>query len=233
MSKKTRKQRHNFAQNFQLKAIGPETLGQQRLFDLYEDIPHLVLNGYAGTGKTFCALFLALEEMMCKSTPYTKIIVVRSAVPTRDQGFLPGSLDEKMEVYEAPYKSIFNELFGRADAFECFKKRNEVEILSTSYLRGITIDDAIIIVDEAQNMTFHELDSLVTRVGVNTRLMMCGDILQNDLQMKRGQYSGYQKMMNIFYEMDCEHVEFINFDKDDIIRSGFVKEYIIAKSKVD
>lgn len=233
MNKKGRKQQLRFDQNFQLAGIGPETLGQQKLFDLYEEIPHLVLQGYAGTGKTFCALFLALQDVLRKKSPYKKIIIIRSAVATRDQGFLPGNIDEKMQVFEMPYKAIFKELFGRADAFEVCKKKHYVEIMSTSYIRGITIDNTIVIVDEAQNMTFHELDSIVTRVGIDTRLLICGDEYQDDLSMKRGQESGLKDLVNILYEMDNDEVDFINFDADDIVRSGFVKQYIIAKQNVD
>lgn len=232
MSKKNRRQHkkdRNFDANFKLsKEITPDTLGQQKLWDFFEDpsFEHFILHGYAGTGKTFCSLYLAIEQVLRKDTPQNKIFIVRSAVPTRDVGFLPGSLDEKMEVYEMPYIPMFKQMFQRGDAYSTLKKRGNIEVISTSYVRGTTLDDAFVIIDEAQNMNFHELDSVITRVGMDTRIMLCGDTDQTDLQKKHDK-SGLEKMMDILSEI--KSVGHIEFDEKDIMRSGFVKAYIKAK----
>ena len=188
----------------------------------------MLLFGVAGTGKTFLASYFALTDLMLGHIK--RIIIVRSAVTTRDQGFLPGSLAEKMALYEAPYREVFAELCGgRRDVYDLLKKRDYLEFMSTSFIRGITFDDALIIVDEVQNLTDHEISSVLTRVGKNTRVVLCGDYRQNDLQMtgKKNQISGMDNLLKIARYMSS--FSMIEFTINDIVRSGFVKEYLIAR----
>lgn len=211
--------------NFRLPKISPKTLNQTIAFDSYEKGNNLVLHGLAGTGKTFISMYLALRDLLF-SDDYKKISIVRSVVPTRDMGFLPGSENEKIKVYEKPYELIVNELFGRGDAYEIMKKKNQIEFISTSFVRGVTFRDSIIIVDEATNMNGHELDSVITRVGHNCRILFCGDMRQTDLQ-----HFSEKKTTKQFLEImeTVPGFDFIEFGIDDIIRSNLVKEYIIAK----
>ena len=149
--------------NFQLRKIEPLTENQRLTFEKYYDGKNLLLHGIAGTGKSFLSIYLALQSLLSDASRYKKLIVVRSVVPTRDMGFLPGSNAEKAKVYEAPYQAIFTELFNRGDAYQYLKQKGLVEFISTSFIRGITLNDCIIVVDEIANMTLHELDSVITR----------------------------------------------------------------------
>ena len=166
--------------NFQLRKIEPLTENQRLTFEKYYDGKNLLLHGIAGTGKSFLSIYLALQSLLSDASRYKKLIVVRSVVPTRDMGFLPGSNAEKAKVYEAPYQAIFTELFNRGDAYQYLKQKGLVEFISTSFIRGITLNDCIIVVDEIANMTLHELDSVITRVGKNCRIVFCGDFRQSD-----------------------------------------------------
>lgn len=189
------------------------------------------MTGSAGTGKTLIALYKALEEVLDKSNGYDKVIVVRSAVPVRDQGFVPGELDEKSAIYEAPYIGISTKLFNRNDAWQRLKEQRHVEFLSTTTIRGITLDDSIIIVDEATNLNWDELSAVFTRLGYNSKIIFCGDLAQNDLTKNRSDCSGFQKFLNIISNMsECT---IINFTPNDIVRSELVKKFIIACEKID
>ena len=187
----------------------------------FESERNLVLHGVAGTGKTFISCYLAFDDMT--KGLYKQLIIIRSAVPTRDIGFLPGSEKEKASVYEEPYKDIAVELFQRGDSYEILKTKGLLHFMTTSYLRGITLKDAVIIVDECQNMSFHELDSIVTRVGTNCRIIFCGDFRQADLHK-----NGLQEFIRILKAMD--QFDLIDFEIKDIVRSDFVKDYITAKT---
>jgi phosphate starvation-inducible PhoH-like protein/PhoH-like ATPase len=183
----------------------------------------------AGTGKTFISLYLALEEILSINSKYKKIVIVRSVVPTRDIGFLPGKESEKIEVYESPYRSICTELFDRGDAYGVLKHNHQIEFICTSFVRGITLNDSIIIVDEMNNMNFHELDSIMTRIGDNCKVVFAGDFRQSDLTNKSDK-AGLKTFMNIIDRVsNFAHIE---FDENDIVRSRLVKEYIIAREKV-
>ena len=207
--------------NFDLREIEPLTRNQLKAF---ESNKHLVLHGLAGTGKTFISSYLAYDDMT--KGDYQKLVIIRSAVPTRDIGFLPGTEKEKASVYEEPYKDIANDLFGRGDAYEILKQKNLVAFMTTSFIRGITLRDAVILIDECQNMSFHELDSIITRMGENCRVMFCGDFKQADLKG-----NGLKDFIRILKSMDC--FTFVEFQVEDIVRSDFVKSYIIAKNKLE
>lgn len=213
-----RKNKTLAAASLTLHEIEPLTRNQVLAF---ESERNLVLHGVAGTGKTFISCYLAFDDMT--KGIYKQLIILRSAVPTRDIGFLPGSEKEKASVYEEPYKDIAVELFQRGDAYDILKTKNIVHFMTTSYLRGITLKDAVIIVDECQNMSFHELDSIVTRVGTNCRVIFCGDFRQADLQR-----NGLKDFIKVLKAMD--QFDLIDFEIKDIVRSDFVKDYITAKT---
>lgn len=216
-------------QNFNLKNINPLTENQRIAFEAFDAGKHLMLHGMAGTGKTFIALYKAIEALMENEGVQKKIYVVRSVVPTRDMGFLPGNQKEKMKVYEAPYYSICTELFDRSDAYEVLKQKNAIEFISTSFVRGITMNNCYVIVDEVNNMTFHELDSVITRIGKGCRVLFCGDFRQSDLT-KDQERNGLKDFMRVIGRLnDFVHVDFL---EQDIVRSKLVKEYIIARQKL-
>lgn len=215
--------------NIKIRYIEPLTDNQRKAFESYDDGKNILLHGLAGTGKTFISLYLALNEILSKNSQYKKVVIIRSIVPTRDIGFLPGNNKEKTKVYEGPYYAICNELFNRGDAYDILKTKGTIDFMSTSFIRGITINDSIVIADEINNMTFHELDSVITRIGNNCKIMMCGDFRQSDLP-KQSEKQGLTSFMNILSKMGSfDHVE---FDEEDIVRSGLVKEYIIAKDRL-
>lgn len=208
-----------------LKSISPLNTRQERVWNNFRN-NHLILDGSAGTGKSFSALYLALRAVENKD--YTKVIIVRSTVSGREMGFLPGKPGEKVEEYEAPYASICSDLFGRADAYQILKQKAIIEFRSTAFNRGLTFNDTIIIVDEVQNMSYQEIATIATRVGENTKLIICGDVLQDDLTSERfKEFSGIKKIINILQRI--ENVRRITFGVEDIVRSGFVKDFIIAE----
>lgn len=206
--------------------IEPLTENQRRFFEAYNKSNVMLLHGVAGTGKTFIALYHALEEVLDKSNGYQKIIIVRSAVPSRDIGHLPGDEREKTEVYQEPYIAICDSLFGRHDAYQRLIEQKTINFLITSFVRGITLDDSIIIVDECQNMTDMELNSIFTRVGERSKIIFCGDFRQTDLY-KKTDMSGLKKFMAIADLMPSFKI--FEFGVDDIVRSNLVKEYILAR----
>lgn len=225
-----RKTEQNKNTGIQLRSIQPKTKNQSRTFSEYEVGNHLLLQGLAGTGKTFISSYLAMNEILNQNTGKQKLVIVRSVVPTRDMGFLPGNQKEKQKAYELPYTSIFTELFGRGDAYELFKSKGMVDFISTSFIRGITLNDCIVLVDECQNMTDMELNSIMTRIGKNSRLILCGDFHQNDL-LNSKEKSGIFTLLKIIKLMNNNTAK-IEFDEDDIVRSGFVKDYIIARNSI-
>jgi phosphate starvation-inducible PhoH-like protein len=206
------------------------TENQQKFFDNYNRGDYnIALHGVAGTGKTFCALYKALGEVLDKNNPFRKVIVVRSAVQSREIGHLPGDEEEKMDIYQMPYRQICETLFDRKDAWERLTEQGFVEFISTSFIRGLSFDDAIVIVDEMQNMTFEEIDTVMTRVGYRSKIIWCGDYRQTDLNKKKSDMSGILKFFEIAAYMNS--FTRIEFGIDDIVRSSIIKEYIIAKLK--
>ena len=215
-----------------MRSIEPLTENQKELFRCYENNQNLVAYGCAGTGKTFITLYNALQDVLDEKSPYEKIYIVRSLVATREIGFLPGDHEDKSSLYQIPYKNMVKYMFQMpSDAdFEMLygnlKSQESIKFWSTSFLRGTTLDNAIVIVDEFQNLNFHELDSIITRVGENTRICFCGDARQSDLT-KSNEKNGIVDFLSILRKM--ESFDIIEFGVDDIVRSGLVKEYIVAK----
>lgn len=208
----------------------PLTQNQKLAIEAYEDGDNLVLAGSAGTGKTFIALYMALEEMLEPNSPYRRIIIIRSAVPTRDIGFLPGTAEEKKMMYSIPYKNICNELFNDKGAWGKMTTASQIVFESTSFIRGSTWDDSLIIVDEMQNLTFHELDSVITRVGKQSRVIFCGDYRQSDFKYK-DEKDGIFKFLNILEHM--KNFSIVQFGWEDIVRSGMVRDYIMTKEMLE
>jgi phosphate starvation-inducible protein PhoH len=215
--------------NFNLKRVEPLTQNQKLSFEAYQNGKNLMLHGIAGTGKSFISLYLSLNQILNENSSYKKIIIVRSVVPTRDMGFLPGNSKEKAKVYEAPYYAICTELFGRGDSYDYLKNKGVVEFISTSFIRGITLNDCIIIVDEIANMTLHELDSVITRVGRNCKIIFSGDFRQSDFTKDQDK-NGLKNFMNIIQRMKSFY--FVDFNEQDIVRSSMVKDYIIQKDRL-
>lgn len=217
--------------NFELVDVQAKTDNQRIAFDSYNAGKNLMLHGIAGTGKTFLSLFLSLEEVLSEGSLYKKVYIIRSVVPTRDMGFLPGNTKEKTKVYEAPYYAICTELFGRSDSYEYLKTRGLVEFISTSFIRGITLNDCIVIVDECQNLDWGELTSVITRVGKNCRIIYSGDYRQSDFRFReKDSKNDVMKFMSVL--KNIHEFAFINFTAEDIVRSDLVKKFIIAVDKM-
>jgi len=218
-----------------MRDIEPLTENQQILFNAYAENKNLVAYGCAGTGKTFITLYNALRDVLSQTTPYEKIYIVRSLVATREIGFLPGDHDDKSLLYQIPYKHMVKYMFEMStDAdFEMLygnlKTQGTIDFWSTSFIRGTTFDNAIIIVDEFQNLNYHELDSIMTRVGQDSKIMFCGDATQSDLT-KTNERNGIMDFMRVIRLMPS--LDIIEFGVEDIVRSGLVKEYILAKMEV-
>ena len=212
--------------------IEPLTDNQRVMFEEYGKGQNIFAYGAAGTGKTFVAMYLALRDVLDENTPYEKVYVVRSLVATREIGFLPGTHEDKSSLYQIPYKNMVKYMFEMPDdasfemLYENLKNQETVSFWSTSFLRGTTLDKAIVIVDECQNLNFHELDSIITRVGEDTKIMFCGDASQSDLQ-RSNERSGIIDFQRILQQM--KEVSLIEFGVEDIVRSGLIKSYLIAK----
>ena len=215
-----------------MRDIEPLTENQKKLFESYKNGKNLVAYGAAGTGKTFITLYNALQDVLDPSTPYDKIYIVRSLVATREIGFLPGDHEDKSSLYQIPYKNMVKYMFEMpSDAdfqmlYGNLKAQNTIDFWSTSFIRGTTLDKAIIIVDEFQNLNYHELDSIITRIGTDTKIMFCGDATQTDL-IKQNERNGIHDFMRILRVMPSLNI--IEFGVEDIVRSGLCKEYLLAK----
>ena len=219
----------------QLNQIKPVTDSQKLVFDTWKQGQNQFLFGCAGTGKTFVSLYLGLSEVLRNETPYDKVIMVRSLIPTREIGFLPGDEEDKAALYQVPYSNMMQFMFEQPNeqAFETLynrlKGQGSYYFLSTSFLRGLTFDNSIIIVDECQNLNFHELDTIITRVGQDSKIVFCGDFSQSDLT-RTNERNGLMDFLQILQEM--EEFNCIEFNIGDIVRSGFVRNYLIQKTKL-
>ena len=210
----------------ELLEYGPLTENQKKAFDAWADGDNLALVGSAGTGKTFLALYLALELITDKQEPQEKITLFRSVVPTREMGFLPGTVEEKKAVFETPYLNIIEEMVPGDQSYKRMLRTHQFEFMTTSFIRGLTIDNSVIIVDEMQNLNFHELDSVMTRVGRDCKIIFCGDYLQSDFR-EGHEREGVMKFIRIVEQLKDFNV--IQFGWDDIVRSDFVRDYIMTK----
>ena len=212
-----------------LQEIQPLTANQEIFFNNYDSGLSQVLIGPSGTGKTFLSMYKAFEEINDLRNGFRKIVIVRSAVPTRDMGFLPGTLSEKGEVYELPYKQVCNELFSNGTAYEVLKKHRDIEFITTSFIRGITLEHTILIIDEFQSLNGHELESILTRAGKHTKVLFSGDFVQSDLT-KFSEKEGSKKFLEVLSKLP-EHFAINGFTEDDIVRSGLVRDFIIQRMR--
>lgn len=221
---------HIVNNKFSMRRIEPITTTQEEMFDSYRNDRNIAAIGTAGTGKTMCAMYLGLLDVLIEPQ-YEKLIVIRSAVQTREQGFMPGSKAQKEAVFTVPYADITNDLFQRGDAWEILKQKNMVEFMTSSFVRGLTFDNSIIIVDECQSMTYHELDSIITRVGESSKIIFCGDTFQDDLagSRNRNDVTGLPEFLKVLEKI--QSFDIVRFGTEDIVRSGLVKEYILAKER--
>ena len=239
MAQKTRgktKRRNPIDSDLMVK-IEPLTENQEKIFESWDQGKHLFVYGAAGTGKTFCALYKALYSCLKENPDYDNVYIVRSLVATREIGFLPGDHEDKSSLYQIPYKNMVKYMFEMSSdqefelLYDSLKSQETIKFWSTSFLRGVTLDNAVIIIDEMQNLNFHELDSIITRVGENTRIVFCGDAMQSDLT-KTNEKNGIHDFMRILEEME-EDFSLIEMGIDDICRSGLVRNYLIAKNAVN
>ena len=221
--------------NSDLVKIEPVTDNQKLVFESYNKGKNQFLYGCAGTGKTFVTLYLAMQEVLRNDTPYDRVVMVRSLIPTREIGFLPGDEEDKAALYQVPYSNMVQFMFKQPNEqafsmlYDRLKTQGSFYFLSTSFLRGLTFDNSIIIVDECQNLNFHELDTIVTRVGQDSKIMFCGDFMQTDLS-KVNERNGLHDFLRILEEM--EEFNCLEFNIGDIVRSGFVRNYLIQKTKL-
>tara|TARA_B100000925_G_C21975430_1_gene459893 strand:+ start:546 stop:1292 length:747 start_codon:yes stop_codon:yes gene_type:complete len=231
MSKKQLKRKKPINESYLLD-IEPLTDNQEVFFKEWASGKNMFGYGAAGTGKTFIALYLALQDIMDENSSFEKLYIVRSLVATREIGFLPGTHEDKAELYQIPYKNMVKHMFEMPDdtsfemLYENLKAQETISFWSTSFLRGTTLDNAIVIVDECQNLNFHELDSIMTRVGQDSKVCFCGDINQSDLQ-KTNERNGILDFQRILENMD--EFSMIEFGVEDIVRSGLVKSYLVSK----
>ena len=221
--------------NTDLTKVEPITDNQKLVFNSYKKGDNQFLYGCAGTGKTFISLYLALQEVLRNDTPYDRVVMVRSLIPTREIGFLPGDEEDKAALYQVPYSNMVQYMFKQPNEqafsmlYDKLKTQGSFYFLSTSFLRGLTFDNSIIIVDECQNLNFHELDTIITRVGQDSKIIFCGDFMQTDLS-KVSERNGLFDFLRILEEM--KEFNCVEFNIGDIVRSGFVRNYLIQKTKL-
>ena len=234
---RTKTKRRNPIDSGRMVNIEPLTENQEKIFEAWDKGKHLFVYGAAGTGKTFCALYKALYSCLKENPDYENVYIVRSLVATREIGFLPGDHEDKSSLYQIPYKNMVKYMFEMPNDSEfellygALKEQETIKFWSTSFLRGVTLDNAVIIIDEMQNLNFHELDSIITRVGENTRIVFCGDAMQSDLR-NTNEKNGIHDFMRILEEMEDDFC-LVEMGVNDICRSGLVRNYLIAKNAVN
>ena len=233
---RTKTKRRNPIDATRMVKVEPLTPNQEKIFKSWDEGKHLFIYGAAGTGKTFCAVYKALYDCLKTAPSYENVYIVRSLVATREIGFLPGDHEDKSSLYQIPYKNMVKYMFeaGNDNEFEMLygslKQQETIKFWSTSFLRGVTLDNAVVIIDEMQNLNFHELDSIITRVGENTRIVFCGDAMQTDL-VRDKERNGIHDFMRVL-EVMPDDFDMIEMGVDDICRSGLVRNYLIAKQSV-
>ena len=227
---KQKQTRSNIVRIDDLLTYDPITENQKIVKEAWRSGDNLVMFGSAGTGKTFMGMYLALEEVLDKGYEAERLVIVRSVVPTREMGYLPGSVEEKVDAYTAPYRAICTELFNDKEAYQKMEENGTLEFLSTSFIRGTTFDDCIILVDECQNCNFHELDSIITRVGRNTKIIFSGDYYQSDFKNENDR-NGFKNFLTIIEQMN--RFTCVEFKWADIVRSDFVRDYIMTKEMLN
>lgn len=210
--------------HYDLKNIKPLTDSQKKVFDTWGEDLSMELVGSAGTGKSMVALYLAMNEILTGQSEYNKLIIIRSAVPSREVGHLPGTLQEKTEIYELPYKQLFDDIFKKTNQYKYLKEAHIVDFQTTSFIRGLTFDNAIVLFDECQNATYEELSTVITRLAGTSKLILCGDTKQNDLIFRKSDVSGFQKFLNITRTMPS--MRKVTFTLQDVVRGGLVKEFL-------
>ena len=231
MTLKQKKRRKPISEDYMI-PVEPITDNQKRFFDAWDEDKMIYAYGVAGTGKTFIALYKALRDVLGETTPYEKIYIVRSLVATREIGFLPGDHEDKSSLYQIPYKNMVQAMFEMPDdnsydmLYDNLKAQETISFWSTSFIRGTTLDNAIVIIDECQNLNFHELDSIITRVGQDSKIIFCGDAAQTDL-LKNNERTGILDFQRIIQNMD--EFSLVEFCIDDIVRSGLVRSYLVSK----
>lgn len=209
-----------------LRTIEPITGAQKYAWQSWREGDNLAMIGTAGTGKTFLAMYLALEEIMDKSSPFDTLRIIRSAVPTREVGFLPGTIEEKLNAFTGPYRAAAADLFEDDRAYDKLVHNKYIQFESTSYIRGVTFDNSIVLVDEMQNLNFHELDSVMTRIGHCSKIIFCGDYKQSDFK-QQSEKNGINTFLEILEQL--KHFSVVEFSWEDIVRSGLVRDYIMTK----
>lgn len=210
--------------------IKPMNDRQSEVFYEWNQGQNLSLLGSAGTGKSFLALYLLLRELLKKDSTYDKIVIVRSTVGSREIGFIPGTVEEKLSPYEDPYRMIFDKLFKYKKSYDNMKKAGLVEFHSTAYLRGTSFENSLIFFDEIQNTTYEEASTVSTRVGDNSKIIFAGDVKQNDLTRRKTDESGFKKLVEVM--RNIEELSIVEFNKYDIVRSGWVKSWILAEESI-
>ena len=229
-AKKNKKINHN-----SLVTVKPITDNQKQVFSSWKKGKNQFLFGCAGTGKTFVSLYLALQDIFDLKTKYDRVVLVRSLIPTREIGFLPGDEEDKSALYQVPYQNMVQFMFEMNNEqqfnslYDKLKAQGSLFFLSTSFLRGLTFDNTVVIVDECQNLNFHELDTIITRIGQDSRIIFCGDFDQTDLQ-RTNEINGLFNFVKILEEM--EEFNCTEFTIGDIVRSGFIRSYLINKIKL-
>lgn len=201
----------------------PLTENQKRVLKSRKD--HLLVQGPAGTAKTYSVLARGLVKVSAGDVD--QIIIIRSPVEIRKIGHLPGDADEKMDPYAAPYIGLLAEISPKMN-YRALVSKRLLCFTPTTFLRGTTFHNSFVIVDEYQNLSEHELDTVMTRVGQGTQLCVVGDpAAQSDLP--RHEQGEQADIIDTFASMEC--VDHVQFSVEDVVRSGFVKDYHIARSE--
>jgi len=226
-TRKRSKRNKKNSSSLDIQYVEGKTANQTKFMEAFENNDLVIGVGYPGTGKTYLALYMALTELEINKE-FEKIYIVRSSVSSRNLGFMPGNANDKMKEYEKPYMSNVNDLYGRGDAYNILKQKGIIEFSPTSYLRGQTFNNCIVILDEFQNLSFQELTTVITRFGENCKMVVIGDTGQDDLTSERyKEFSGARDLMKITNKM--KNVETVYMGVNDIVRSGFVRDFIIAQ----